>query len=157
MKMDIEKIIRDYLTQVIHLSLATSKDNRPWVCEAHFAFDEDLNLYYRSLSTRRHSLEIAENPNVAGNIIKQHPLDTYPLGVYFEGAAKLLDEPGDEQTKAFQCLKKRLLVEDSILEEAKRPDGHKFYKITIENWYVFGKFGGQPGQKYKLEWNGGKK
>ena len=66
--MDIEKLIREYLPQIIHLSLGTSANNKPWVCEVHFAYDESLNLYYRSLTLRRHSQEIAENPNF-GNIV----------------------------------------------------------------------------------------
>ena len=32
----IERIIREYLPQIIHMSLATVKDNKPWVCEVHF-------------------------------------------------------------------------------------------------------------------------
>ncbi len=46
--MDVEKVIREYLPKVIHMSLATCVDNRPWVCEVHFVYDDDLNLYWRS-------------------------------------------------------------------------------------------------------------
>ncbi|HLZ15367.1 MAG TPA: hypothetical protein VKQ34_05305 [Candidatus Saccharimonadales bacterium] len=38
--LDIEQIIRDYLPDVVHMSLATCKDNKPWVCEVHFAYDD---------------------------------------------------------------------------------------------------------------------
>jgi uncharacterized protein YhbP (UPF0306 family) len=153
--MDVEKVIRDYLPQIIHLSLGTSKDNKPWVCEVHFAYDEDLNLYFRSLTSRRHSHEIAENPNVAGNIVRQHQLDEYPTGVYFEGKATKLDQ-GTDQDKAFEAIKARLAADNDILEEAKRPDGHQFYKITVDTFYVFGKFSDEGGKKYELKWNGGK-
>lgn len=155
-KLNIEQTIRDYLPQIVHMSLGTSKDNKPWVCEVHFAYDNDLNLYFRSLTSRRHSQEIAANPNVAGNIVKQHQLGEYPVGVYFEGTAERL-EPGDEQNKAFSAIKERLQASDDILEEAKRPDGHQFYKITVDTWYVFGKFDDQGGKKYELKWNGGTK
>src|SRR6185312_13687025 len=111
MTMDVEKVIRDYLPNIVHMSLGTSKDNKPWVCEVHFAYDEDLNLYFRSLATRRHSQEIAENPNVAGNIVVQHALGVPGVGVYFEGTAKLLG-PGDEQQTAFRCIKERLKASD---------------------------------------------
>lgn len=154
--MDVEKVIRDYLPQVIHLSLGTSKNNKPWVCEVHYAYDEDLNLYYRSLTSRRHSQEIADNPNVAGNIVKQHSLEDGVLGVYFEGTAKKL-EPGEEQNKAFECIKQRLKAGDEILEEAERPDGHQFYKISVDNFYVFGNLDGKSYEKHKLKWNGGKR
>lgn len=154
--MDIEKVIRDYLPQVVHMSLGTCVDNKPWVCEVHFAYDDDLNLYFRSLTSRRHSQEIAANSNVAGNIVIQHPVGQYPLGVYFEGTAKLLDA-GDEQNIAFRHIKERLDMDDSILEDAKRDDGHKLYKIAVENWYVFGKLDGEKGQKYMLEWGEAKR
>lgn len=156
MSVDVEKIIREYLPDVIHMSLGTSKDGRPWVCEVHFAYDDDLNLYFRSLTSRRHSQEIAENPRVAGNIVRQHHLGQYPLGVYFEGDARMLD-PGEEQDVAYQCLRGRLNSTDQILTESSRPDGHQFYKITVENWYVFGKLDEEGGKKYQLVWNGNKR
>ena len=133
------------------MSLATSKDNKPWVCEVHFSEDEDLSLYFRSSTSRRHSQEIAENPYVAGNIVRQFQIGEEPLGVYFEGTAKLL-EPGPEQDKAFECIKAKQHVDDSIIEEARRDDGAKPYKVTVENWYIFGRIDGNFG-KHKLEWN----
>lgn len=151
MQPDIEKVIREYLPQTVHMSLATVRDSKPWVCEVHFAYDDDLNLYYRSTPARRHSQEIADNPRVAGNIVKQHDLGEYPLGVYFEGTAKML-RPGPEQDKAFVCIKTRLNAGDEIMEEAKDPNGHQFYKISVKNWYVFGKLDGEKGQKYQLPW-----
>lgn len=150
MSVNVEKVVREYLPDVIHMSLATSKDNKPWVCEVHFAYDENLNLYFRSLISRRHSQEIAENPKVAGNIVKQFGLQDAPLGVYFEGTARLL-EAGDEQNAAFKCLDDRLKIGKERLEEAKREDGHQFYKISVDNFYVFGVFDGS-GQKLKLPW-----
>jgi len=150
--MDIEKIVRENINKTVHMSLATSKDNKPWVCEVHFAYDEDLNLYFRSLSSRRHSQEIAANPSVAGNIVRQHELGEYPLGVYFEGVAEPLS-PGPDQQKAFECIKARLKAEDSILEDAQNPEGHQFYKITVSKYYVFGKLDDTGGKKYELQWN----
>jgi len=148
---DVEKIIRDYIPSVIHLSLATCVDNKPWVCEVHFAYDEDLNLYFRSLTTRRHSQEIAKNPQVAGNIVQQFGVDDIPLGVYFEGTAEML-KPGPAQQKAFACIKARLHTSDAILEEATRTDGHQFYKISVASYSVFGVFEGSA-QKLELAWH----
>ena len=156
MSVDVEKLVREHIDKTVHMSLATSKDDKPWVCEVHFAYDEDLNLYFRSKASRRHSLEVAENPFVAGNIVRQHELGEYPTGVYFEGTCELLDD-GEARNKAFECLKNRLNVPDNAREDADNEDGHKFYKITIANWYIFGKFDDNGGQKYKLERNGGKK
>jgi uncharacterized protein YhbP (UPF0306 family) len=154
--MDLEKTIRKYLPQIVHLSLATSNNNKPWVCEVHFAYDEKLNLYYRSLASRRHSQEIADNPNVAGNIVKQHSLEDGVLGVYFEGTARQLT-PGNELDKAFVCIKERLKAGEEVLEEAKRPDGHQFYKISVDTFYIFGNLDGSSYEKHELKWNGGEK
>lgn len=153
--MDVEQVIREYLPEIVHMSLGTSKDNKPWVCEVHFAYDDDLNLYFRSLASRRHSQEITANPNVAGNIVKQHALGVMPVGVYFEGTAERL-ETDDERRAAFVHFA-RLQKGEEILEEAKNPDGHQFYKITVKNWYVFGKFDDMGAKKYQLAWSGNKR
>jgi uncharacterized protein YhbP (UPF0306 family) len=154
MSVDVENIIREYLPSVIHLSLATVKGDKPWVCEVHYAFDEDLNLYFRSLASRRHSEEVAENANVAGNIVKQFQPGEPVLGVYFEGTAERLPA-GEAQDKAFTCLRERFNLSDEIIAEATREDGHQFYKISVESWYVFGRLEGDRGQKYQLVWNAG--
>ena len=149
--MDIEKIIREYVDKTIHLSLGTSRANKPWVCEVHFVYDEDLNLYFRSLKSRRHSQEIALNPNVAGNIVAQHGLKDYPHAIYFEGTATIIEDEA-ERTEAYAYFKSRFGIPEHILEEAKSEDGHQFYKISVENWYAFGKFGKDSGEKYSLPW-----
>lgn len=91
---------------------------------------------------------------MAGNIIDKYALGDAVVGVYFEGEAELL-EAGGEQNLAAECIKTRLKITEDIVEEASQEDGHQFYKISVANWYVFGRFGGQSGQKHKLEWNGG--
>lgn len=154
--MDIEKIIREYIDKSPHMSLATTKDNQPWVCEVHFTYDQQLNLYFRSLKSRRHSQEIALNPNVAGNIVKQHDLNEYPHGIYFEGTAAIVDDDSERQ-RLFPLFSERLGSSEDVLDEARREDGHQFYKITVKDWYAFGKLDGESGLKYELAWNGGQK
>lgn len=150
--MNIEAIIREYIDKSFHLSLGTCVNNKPWVCEVHFAYDEDLNLYFRSLASRRHSQEIAQNPNVAGNIVRQHALADIPHGIYFEGTAERMTDDAERQ-RVFPYLKNRLGSPDTKLEEARREDGHQFYKITVSKWYAFGQFDGETVQKYELAWN----
>lgn len=135
--MDVEKLIREYLPGVIHLSLATSADDKPWVCEVHYAYDDDLNLYFLSKPNRRHSQEIAKNPYVAGNIVKQHSLEESPRGVYFEGTAELLDNI-DENSDAYKVYDKRFGISAKILDELiNQPEGHKVYKINPSSFVLF--------------------
>lgn len=152
MSIDVEKIVREYIDKTLHMSLATASGNKPWVCEVHFAYDEELNLYFRSRLSTRHAQEIAENHNVAGNVVRQHALDEYPHAIYFEGTAKHLTDSSEIQ-RAFPYFKQRLGADSAILDEVGQDGGHEFFKVTVENWYAFGKFGGDKGQKHKLEWN----
>lgn len=149
--MDVEKTIREYLPQVLHMSLATSKDNKPWVCEVHFAYDNDLNLYFRSMQSRRHSQEIAMNPHVAGNIVTQHGPTEKPRGVYFEGTAAMAENINEDHP-VYKSFIERLGVGPKILEDAKLDDGHKFYKIIVTDYYLFDSRESSPSQKYHLEW-----
>jgi uncharacterized protein YhbP (UPF0306 family) len=149
--MNVEQVIREYLGNVLHMSLATSAGNNPWVCEVHFAFDDDLNLYFRSLPSRRHSQEIASNPNVAGNIVEPHGLNDKPRAVYFEGKAEMLTGV-DENHPAYKSLSERLGSGTDIIDEAKEEDGHKFYKIAISDFYLFDSRESKPSQKYHLGW-----
>jgi uncharacterized protein YhbP (UPF0306 family) len=148
---NIEEVIRSYLPEVIHLSLATSVDDKPWVCELHYVFDTDLNLYFRSTPLRRHSQEIEKNHHVAGNIVKQYAVGQKPRGVYFEGTAEMLTDVNEDHP-AYKLYCERFSTNHSILEEAQTENGHKFYKITVNKFYVFDSIDSQPSQKYELEW-----
>jgi len=152
--MNIESIVREYIDKSFHLSLGTCVDNKPWVCEVHFAYDEHLNLYWRSLKSRRHSQDIAVNPRVAGNIVHQHALTDVPHAIYFEGSAELVTDDAERQ-RIYPYFKQRLNTSEEKLEEARRDDGHQFYKVTVEKWYAFGQFDGDVVQKYELDWQGG--
>jgi uncharacterized protein YhbP (UPF0306 family) len=148
---DVEKVIREYLPNVIHMSLATTNGDKPWVCEVHYVFDDGLNLYFRSLESRRHSKDIAKNPNVAGNIVEPHGLGQKPRGVYFEGTAELLkDVQADNPACKLYCERLGTTAED-ILADASS-GGHQFYKITVANWYLFDTRESKPSQKYQLPW-----
>lgn len=149
--MDIEQTIRNYLPQVIHMSLATCVDNTPWICEVHYVFDDDLNLYFCSTPQRRHSEEIQQNPRVAGNIVAQHVLGQKVRGVYFEGIAELLENVGENDI-AYTLYCERFGTGKEILEEAKEETGHKFYKITVHYFYLFDSRESSPSKKYTLVW-----
>ena len=149
--MNVEQAIRNYLPDILHLSLATSIDNKPWVCEVHFAYDDNLNLYFRSLASRRHSQEIAANPNVAGNIVTQHGITDKPRGIYFEGTAAMIESDAERASviKYFR----RIGADEAAVEEAKNPEGHQFYKVTVSDYYVFDSRESKPSQKYHLAWS----
>ena len=148
---DVEKAIREYLAQVVHLSLATERDGAPWVCEVHYVYDDDLNLYFRSLTNRRHSQEITANNRVAGNIVAQHAVGEKVRAVYFEGTCEKLSGIG-ESHPIYELFRGRLGAGPEILEEAQREDGHQFYQITVNSYYLFDSRESDPAKKYELAW-----
>jgi len=149
---NVEQAIREYLPRTFHLSLATSSGNAPWVSEVHFVYDDELNIYFRSLPSRRHSIEIAANPKVAGNIVVQHELGKPVRGIYFEGEACKLTELSEREA-AYPFFQERFGMDRAILDEAASEAGHQFYKISVKKYYVFDSVESKPSQKYELEWN----
>lgn len=148
---EVEKTIRGYIPQVIHLSLATSKDNHPWVCEVHFAYDEPLNLYFVSSKDTRHALEIEANPFVAGNIVTQHHKQQKVRGVYFEGHAKRLENVAANHP-GYAAYIDRLGGWDGLLKEISQDGNIALYQISVDNFYLFDSYG-DGRNKYQLPWS----
>ena len=150
--MNIETTIRSYLPQIMHMSLSTCLDSRPWTCEVHFAYDDSLQLYFCSKPSRRHSQEIEQNPCVSGSIVTQHFLKQKVRGVYFEGQAKRIVGL-DEVHPGYLAYTQRFGGGPDLIIEAAKPDGHAMYQITVEKYYLFDAYESNPSQKYTLVWS----
>lgn len=148
---DTEKTIREYLSQVIHMSLATSRDNKPRVFEVHFAYDDALNLYFVSSASSQHSDDIRNNPNVAGSIVTQHFLNQKVRGVYFEGRAEELGSE-NEAKEALLAYQGRYTDNPQLVNVAKAEGSARFYKVTVSDYYVLDGYVSSPPQKYHLPW-----
>lgn len=147
----IEQTIRGYIPQIIHMSLATVQDNMPWVCEVHFVYDDDLNLYFVSSAKTRHAQEIAKNPHVAGNIVTQHHKDQKVRCVDFEGVAETLNGADAEKT-AYQAYKERFGESEGLLNEIRKDGDTRFFKIRVKDFFLFDSYGDTRG-KHHLPWN----
>lgn len=148
---NVEVTIREYISGLFHLSLATSVNDKPWICEVHFAYDDHLNLYFASKTFRRHSQEIEENTNVAGNIIATHAVGQKVRGVYFEGTVERLDAL-DVDHPGFRSFSERFHKDPSYFQELTESDDHRLYKISVDTYYLFDGRETTPGQKYELPW-----
>lgn len=132
MKQDIRKLVIDYLNEAELMQIATVRDNKPWVATVWFAYDKNMNFYFISRKTRRHSLELKDNPSVAGAIVKPHrTLGVKTRGIQFEGEASevsLLELPNAfnlfvnryPETKKFM---------KSVRDIVKNITDHHIYKI----------------------------
>ncbi|MEK7639348.1 MAG: hypothetical protein AAB388_04270 [Patescibacteria group bacterium] len=149
--MKVEAIIRNYLEDIVHMSIATSHENKPWISEVHYSYDDELNFYFVSRPNRRHSVEVSQNNQIAGNIVRQHKKDESVRGVYFEGLIEMLHNVTKDQV-AFQTYNQRFNSDASILEEQSEEDGHRWYKIVVQKFYLFDELEMNPAGKYELGW-----
>lgn len=135
---EIPSLIKKYLSEAKMMELATSADNQPWVCNVWFVADDQLNIYWFSSTTRRHSQEISKNSNVAAAIVTQHnPAGETGVGVQIQGTAEQLSSEGD-------IAKARLVYEgrifdaktiDDLIDNKEKP--HKFYKLKPTLFVLF--------------------
>ena len=142
----------EYLREAKMMQLATvGKDGRPWVCNVWFAADSDLNIYWFSAMTRRHSAEVAENPHVAAAICLPHTPADKPRGLQLEGTAELLTKPTDV-AKAMKHYVGRVFTLKQVkdfMAHLDRP--HRFYRITPETFVLFDavNYPDNPRQEFK--------
>jgi uncharacterized protein YhbP (UPF0306 family) len=147
---EIEAIIREYIEQVVHMSLATVKDDKPWVCEVHFSYDNELNLYFTSSKNSRHAQELLANPHVAGNIVTQHFKNQKVRCVEFEGTAEMLGGADAEQT-AYRAYVARFGESEGLLNEIRKDGDVRSFKITVHDFFLFDSYGESRG-KHHLPW-----
>jgi uncharacterized protein YhbP (UPF0306 family) len=150
--MNLRKLIEDYLREARLMQLATSIDNQPWVCSVWFAADEDLNIYYFSSVTRRHSKEVLENNKVAGAMALPHIPEDPPRGLQFQGTVEEL-ETEEDMEKAISVYSGRIFSKEKIKDlmgHSTRP--HKFYKIKPTQFVLFDtvNFPDESRQEYDL-------
>lgn len=119
------------------MQLATSVNNQPWICSVWFGVDENMNIYWLSSTTRRHSKEVLKNNKVAGAItLPQTPNDP-PRGLQFQGVAELLTDE-KEVKKAMSVYAGRIFFEKDILEFMKNKEKpHRFYRIKPTQFVLF--------------------
>ncbi len=135
--MDLRSLIADYLKKAKLMQLATSIEDQPWVCNVWFASDEDLNIYWFSSLTRRHSKELLKNNKVAGAIAFPQTPENKPQGLQFQGSAQLLNTAIDID-KAISVYQNRIFSNEKIMKlmESKETP-HCFYRLKPSLFVLF--------------------
>lgn len=89
--MEVSGLIKKYLGEAKMMQVATVKGDQPWICTVYFMEDDNLNLFWLSLPTRRHSQEIASHNKIAVTVpIK---FDQPVIGIQAEGTADIANKP----------------------------------------------------------------
>lgn len=89
---ELSKVVKSHLCKGRLVQLATLNGDQPWVCSVYFVSDDELNVYWLSLPTRRHSIEIEKNNKVATTMAIK--IDQPIIGL---GAEGVVDIVTDEQ------------------------------------------------------------
>lgn len=135
---ELKQLVKDYLQEQKLMQLCTvDQDGNPWSCNVWQASDDDLNIYFFSSVTRRHSKEIENDGRVSGALaLPQSPQDK-PRGLSFQGRAKIV-ESDDEFQAAVKLYEGRIFDHatiDSLVSNKDRP--HKFYVIKPRSFVLF--------------------
>jgi len=150
---ELRKLVWDYLQEAKLMQLSTEADGQPWTCSVWFAADSDLNIYWFSSTTRRHSKEVMKNPKVAAAIVLPHTPEEKPRGLQLEGIAELLTNPKDIE-KASSVYEGRIFSKDTVDEFMNFEDKpHRFYRIKPNSFVLFDvvNFPDESRQEYKVQ------
>jgi uncharacterized protein YhbP (UPF0306 family) len=121
------ELVRQYLPRGRMMQIATVSGDQPWICTVYFVEDEDLNLYWLSFPTRRHSQEIAAHSKVA--VAVPIKFDKPVIGIQAEGVAEPVTD--------------KQVVADVMRRYVERySSGEQFYDLFVagKNQHVMYKF-----------------
>jgi uncharacterized protein YhbP (UPF0306 family) len=125
--MDVNKLIKQHLAGGRMMQIATVSGDQPWICTVYYVEDEQLNLYWLSFPSRRHSQEIADHGKVA--VAVPIKFDKPVIGVQAEGLAMAVTD-------------KAVVGKTMKLYSERHNSGHNFYDSFIAgaNEHVLYKF-----------------
>lgn len=124
-----EEYADEYLALGSVMQVATTSANTPWISTVYFVADEDRNIYWLSLPERRHSKEIAVNPQVAAAIAIKHDLPV--IGMQAAGEVTIVsDEAVVERIIASYMKKYDGAGKDFHQRFIAGKNKHQLYKLT---------------------------
>lgn len=89
--MEVSELIKKYLKDGRVMQLATVRGDQPWVCSVHYVSDAELNIYWLSWPSRRHSKDISLQNKAAITVVVKG--DQPVIGLQAEGIASAVTEP----------------------------------------------------------------
>jgi uncharacterized protein YhbP (UPF0306 family) len=147
--MEVGELVKKYLRQGRMMQIATAAGSQPWICTVYFVPDEQQNLYWLSLPTRRHSQEVAKNNKIAVAIAVK--FDKNPIiGIQAEGTAGIVNDLDAIKKIMPYYIEKYDSGKDFVeLFEAGK-NQHQLYKFTPRKYFLFDETNFNDGQKH--EW-----
>jgi uncharacterized protein YhbP (UPF0306 family) len=117
------------------MQLATSKAGNPWICTVYFVADKSLNLYWLSLPTRRHSMELMEDRRAAITVAVK--LDQPVIGVQAEGFVEVVTHAGTVKGVMEKYVAKYGSGKDFYDNFVQGTNDHRMYRFTPSRFSLF--------------------
>ncbi len=130
-------LLKQYLGERHMMQLATVSHDQPWCCTVYYVADEELNLYWASLPTRRHSRELAEHPKVAAAIPVKFVNGEKVIGIQVEGKAAQVKPSSKIRPITEQYAEKFHRDAQWVSDFINGRTAHKLYKLTPESFVLF--------------------
>lgn len=119
------------------MQLATVGGGKPWSCTVYYLADEQLNLYWASIPSRRHSREIADCPDVAIAIVIQGEQDQKVIGIQAEGTTEKIENPSDIRPIAKKYAAAFGRDKQWVDDFSRLKTEHRLYKFTPKTYVLF--------------------
>ena len=149
--MEVSELIKRYLAEAKMMQIATVSEDQPWICTVYFATDDDLNLYWLSLPSRRHSQEIEKNSKVAITIPVK--FDKNPIiGIQAEGSAESVTDQEVVAALMKRYTERYQTGQDFYNNFIAGKNKHLLYKFTPKCFVLFDEvnFPDESRQEWKL-------
>lgn len=119
------------------MQLATIDGGQPWCSTVYYVTDEDYNLYWASLPSRRHSQEIAKHTKCAAAIPVAYTKGRPAAGLQIQGSAEVVEDPASIRLIAEQYAAKFNRDNQWVNDFAACKTDHKLYKLTPSLYVLF--------------------
>lgn len=130
------------------MQLATVNGGKPWVCTVYYVVDDNNNLYWLSLPSRRHSLDIAQNSNVAATIPIKFDLPV--IGIQMEGQASEVRDI-DTISAVMERYVHKYDAGKTFLDRYKSGENeHKMYVLKPDHIYIFDEVNSSEGERQEV-------
>ncbi len=127
--------IQEYLGEGRVMQVATVNHGKPWICSVYYVTDDQQNLYWLSLPSRRHSSDIAADNTIAIAVAVKS--DKPVIGIQAEGKAVVVNDPAQIQKIMKQYTERYNAGKDFYDNFIAGNNQHLLYKFTPQTYVLF--------------------
>lgn len=149
---DPKRLVKHYLAEGKVVQIATANNNIPWICNVYYVVDNELNIYWLSYPSRRHSMDIAVNENIALTLVAKQ--DVPVIGVQAQGIASEIKRPSTVLKIMALYIEKYGLGKNFYKNLSLKKNKHALYCFAPSKFVLFDEqnFGPDNAQEIHIEY-----